>query len=88
MEQFLSQFGAFVIGGVIPFAYYGKAGYTEFAAEKRNPLIGTLAIYLAAGILMVSGEVDVLSMIPTGFGIPILAGSGGFGFGVSYLMLK
>ena len=91
--EFLLQLGILIVSGLPAFLWYGRAsngfdGYADFVYEQGTKLVSILGIYIAVTVLTVGGQVDVVSAISTGLGVAGVGGSIGFGFGVSYLMLK
>lgn len=91
--EFLAQLGILILSGLPAFLWYGRAsngfgGYADFVYERGTKLVSILGIYIAVTILTVSGQVDVVSAISTGLGVAGVGSSIGFGFGVSFLMLK
>lgn len=93
LEQFLVQFGAFVLSGMASFAYLARGsgsfkGVADFMHVKRVNLVATLAIYFVIAFLGVTQNVDIASTLPTVWGLPMIGGTLLAGAGIAYKVIQ
>jgi len=93
MDNFITQFTVMLLAAIPPMMFLAKEskttdGFYEWLSERSFKLFGTAVIFFITAALMANLEIDVISVFSTGFAIPVLGGSLGYGVGVSFLMLK
>lgn len=93
LEQFLVQFGAFVIAGLASFAYLVKdaesfRGVADYMHVRRVKIVATLVIYFVIAFLGVTQNVDIASTLPTIWGLPMIGGTLLAGAGIAYKVIQ